>query len=104
MAAALVRITKAGATPLDGFLVALHSASSAGAAKIGRAQIEAHHQRTLAAAIKGKRAPQRAAIVLSLVMGFMVMRQVIGLTALADADPDDLEKVLTPVLRQLLEG
>src|SRR5215471_16584536 len=46
LAAAVVELTKAGATPLDGFRVMLHSASSRRAARIGRAQIEKHHQRT----------------------------------------------------------
>src|SRR5215467_6545676 len=36
LARALVQITAPGATPLDGFLILLHSASSSKAAKIGR--------------------------------------------------------------------
>src|ERR1700761_8551988 len=38
MTAALLDITRAGATPLDGFLMMLRSASSKDAAKIGRRQ------------------------------------------------------------------
>src|SRR5262245_52656233 len=41
MAAALVALTAAGATPLDGFRIMLYSASSARAAAIGREQIDA---------------------------------------------------------------
>lgn len=103
MAATLVEITKAGATPLDGFLVMLHSASSQRAAEIGREQIERHYHRVLTEALPGDDAPQRAALLLALVAGVQVMRQVIGLTALAEADPETLAKLLTPLLRQLLK-
>lgn len=104
LAAALVDQTKRGATPLDGFLITLHSASSKRAAKIGREQLEKHHQKVMTAALRGDLAPQRAALVLSLIAGFQVMRQMIGLSALADVDPKALVKVLAPVFQQLVEG
>jgi AcrR family transcriptional regulator len=104
IAAALIEQTKAGAIPLDGFLVTLHSASSKRAAKIGRKQIEKHHQKMMASALSGALAPQRAALVLSLIAGFQVMRQMIGLSALADAEPKALVKILGPVFQQLVEG
>jgi AcrR family transcriptional regulator len=104
MAAALVGLTGSGATPLDGFLIMLRSASSERAAAIGRAQIEAHHQRTMATALRGGLAAERAAVVLSLVAGFQVMRQMIGLSALADADERALVAILGPMFQQLVEG
>jgi AcrR family transcriptional regulator len=104
IAIALVEQTKAGATPLDGFLIILHSASSKRAAKIGREQIENHHQKEMAAALRGKLVPERAALVLSLIAGFQVMRQMIGLSALAEAESAALIKILSPVLQQLVEG
>ena len=104
IAATLVDITQAADTPLEGFLIMLHSASSKRAAEIGREQIEKGHQKTLADALAGDLAPQRAALVLSLVAGFQVMRQMIGLSALADAERSDLIKVLAPLLKQLIEG
>src|SRR5579863_4774958 len=104
IAAALIEQTKAGATPLDGFLITLHSASSKRAAKIGRMQIEKHHQKAVTAALRGDLAPQRAALVLSLIAGFQVMRQMFGLSALADADPKTLLKILGPVFQQLVKG
>lgn len=103
IAANLVNITRAGDTPLEGFLITLRSASSARAAEIGRAQIEAGHQRTMAAALAGDLAPQRAALILAIVSGVQVMRQMIGLSALADADPDVLVGLLQPLFRQLIE-
>jgi len=104
IAATLVDITKSGDTPLEGFLIMLHSASSKRAAEIGREQIENGHQKTMAAALSGDLAPQRAALVLSLVAGFQVMRQMIGLSALAEAEPADLIKILAPLFQQLIDG
>jgi AcrR family transcriptional regulator len=44
IASALIKQTKSGATPLDGFLITLHSASSKQAAKIALEQLQKHHQ------------------------------------------------------------
>jgi len=104
IAAALIEQTKAGATPLEGFLIMLHSASSKRAAKIGRQQIERHHQKDMTAALSGALAPQRAALVLSLIAGYQVMRQMIGLSALANAEPKALVKILGPVFQQLVRA
>lgn len=102
MARALVGLTGTQATPLDGFLIMLRSASSEEAARIARKEIEKHHQKTLAAALDGELAPQRAAIMLSLVAGFQVMRQMIGLGDLAKADPNDLVTILAPLIERLV--
>jgi AcrR family transcriptional regulator len=104
IAATLLDITNAGDTPLEGFLILLHSASSQRAAEIGREQIEKGHQRTMTAALAGDLAPQRAALVLSLVAGVQVMRQMIGLSALAKTDPKILLRLLAPVFQQLIDG
>jgi len=104
LAATLVDITQTADTPLEGFLIMLHSASSKRAAEIGREQIEKGHQKTLTSALAGDLAPQRAALMLSLVAGFQVMRQMIGLSALAEAERSDLIKVLAPLFKQLIEG
>jgi AcrR family transcriptional regulator len=104
IAATLVDITNAADTPLEGFLIMLHSASSKRAAEIGREQIENGHQKVLTAALAGDSAPQRAALILSLVAGFQVMRQMIGLSALAEAERSALIRVLAPLFQQLIEG
>lgn len=104
IASVLMDITKADDTPLEGFLIMLHSASSKRASEIGRAQIESGHQKTMTAALGGELAPQRAALILSLVAGVQVMRQMIGLSALADADPKDLVKILGPLFQALIDG
>ena len=77
-AEALVNITEKNATPLDGFLILLYSAASRRAAEIGREQIEKCHQKVMATLVKGNAAQTRAAVVLSLIAGFQVMRQVIA--------------------------
>jgi len=104
IAAALINITKKGATPFEGFQIMLRSASSERAAEIGREQIENHHQRLIAAALNGDLAPQRAAVLLSLVAGFQIMRQMIGLTPLTEADSKALVKILGPLFEQLIKG
>ena len=82
----------------------LRSASSERAARIGRKLIESHHQKRIAAALGGKLAPQRAAVMLALIAGFQLMRQVLELPALAKADAKSLVKVLGPVFDRLLAG
>ena len=104
IAAALIDRTKAGALPLDGFLIMLYSLSSKRAGAIQREQIESHHHRAMTAAIRGAMAPQRAALVLSLIAGFQVMRQMIGLSALAEADSKALKKILGPLFQLLIDG
>jgi AcrR family transcriptional regulator len=103
-AAALVNITETQAIPLEGFQIMLRSASSERAAQIGREQIEKHYQKTLAAALGGDLAAQRAAVLLSLVAGFQVMRQMIALPALAESSPKALVKILGPLFQQLMKG
>ena len=103
LAAGIVAQTARGATPLDGFLIMMHSASSAPATRIAREQIERHYHRQLSEALGGVLAPQRAAIVLAIVAGIQVMRQVIGLPALAGAKPDELIAILTPIFDQLVK-
>jgi AcrR family transcriptional regulator len=104
LARALVGLTAAGETPLEGFLIMLHSASSPRAAAIGRDQIEQRHQRVMTGALSGNLAPERAALVLALIAGVQVMRQMIGLQALVQADPQTLVELLGPMFQQLIQG
>jgi AcrR family transcriptional regulator len=104
IATALVGITKAGATPLAGFQIMLRSASSEVAAEIGREQIEKYHHKKIAGTLRGQHAAQRAAVILSLIAGFQVMRQMIGLRSLSRAEPDTLVKILAPLFQTLIDG
>jgi len=104
LARALVQVTEPGAPPLDGFLILLHSASSPQAAEIGREWVSRGHQATLEGMIAGDLTRERAAVFLSLVAGLQVMRQMMAIPALAEARPQDLEGILTPLIRALLES
>jgi len=104
IAEALVDLTRTDASPLDGFLIMHRSGSSRRAAEIGREQIETHHHKTMTAALAGTLAPQRAAVVLAIVAGIQIMRQMIGLTALSKAKRKDLVQILAPLFQQLVDG
>ena len=104
LAAALVDITQADATPLEGFQILLRSAASERAAAIGREQIERFHQQSIETALGGDLAPQRAATLIAIVAGFQMMRQMLGLAALAKGRPQELVAVLGPLLQRLLDG
>lgn len=104
LARSLVTVTTPGATPLDGFLVLFHSASSLSAGKIGRDWIGRGHQATLEKMIGGEHAVERAGLFLALVAGLQVIRQMIQIEALAEADPQTLEALLTPMIRHLVEA
>lgn len=103
LARALVKMTRADATPMDGFLITFHSASSPLAAEIGRDKIAAHHLETVAASLQGTQRAERAALILAMISGFQVMRQMIALPALADADEDELTELLGTVFERLIQ-
>ena len=58
----------------------------------------------MTAALEGAFAPERAAVALAVVAGLQVMRQMIALTALADARPEVLIAILAPIFQQLFEN
>ncbi len=103
IAAALIGQTKPGVTPLDGFLIMLRSAPNERAAGIWREQLESHHHKVLTSALGGRLAAERAALILSLIAGFQVMRQMVGLSALAGAPASGLSKILVRIFQQLVE-
>jgi AcrR family transcriptional regulator len=104
MAEALVSLTAAGGAPLEGFQIMCRSAASPRAAEIGRTQIEAHYHKVLTAALPGTHAAERAALLLAFVAGVQIMRQMIGLPALATCPPAVLTKILGPVFQHLWAG
>jgi AcrR family transcriptional regulator len=103
LARALVQVTDPQATPLDGFLILLHSASSPRAAEIAGEWVRRGHQSTLEDRLAGPHPRERAAVMLALVAGLQVMRQMLEIPALANADPMTLAAVLTPAVRALVE-
>lgn len=103
MAEALVGLTDSEVRPLDGFLILFRSTSSPIAAEIARERIAAAHLTTASGAIRGDDAPERAAIFLSIVAGFQMMRQMLRLAPLVDARPALLANLMTPVFAAILE-
>lgn len=103
MARALVAITTPGQTPLEGFQMMLRSAASETAAKIGREEIDKRYQKLLSESLRGPHAAERAALLFALVAGVQFMRQSMELSALTQATPATLTKLLIPLFEQLLE-
>ncbi len=94
LATALVGQTRPNAIPLDGLMIMLRSASNEKGAAIWREQIEKHYSAALLEVLVGEAAGERAGVILALIAGFQVMRQILMLPALADGD----ERALTTVL------
>ena len=101
-AEALVGITARDAEPLDGFQILFRSTGSETAARIARERIEHAHQAAATSVVGAGHPSERAALFLSLVAGFQLMRQVMGLDALAKADPAVLVDLLTPLIAEVL--
>lgn len=102
IAAALVAATAGEQQPLEGFLIMLHSASNPVAARISSEQTEAHHLKAVSNVILGDSANERAALVLSFIAGFQVMRQMIQLTPLVDGDASALERLVASTIDGLI--
>ncbi len=102
-AEAMVGLTGADARPLDGFLILFRSTSSPVAARIARERIAAAHQTAAESVIHGADAAERAAIFLSIVAGFQMMRQMLQLSPLVDAKPALLADLMTPVFAAILD-
>jgi AcrR family transcriptional regulator len=100
-AQALVRASAPAGTPLDGFLIMLRSASSPAAVAILREKFQAHFEARLAGTLAGERPGERAALMLAVIAGLQLMRQVIALPSLTEADPAALAADLEAVFRLL---
>jgi AcrR family transcriptional regulator len=85
---------------VDGFLLMLRSAANPRAAEILREAIERHFERHLTDLLE---IPQeRAALVLSLIAGVKLMRNVLGTTALNEADVNTLRHPIETAFESLL--
>ena len=106
LAAGVLATTRPDATPLDGSLMMVRSGSTTNprVIEIGRKQIEKMHLKTLTTALKGDNAAERAALILSLIAGVQLMRQMIGLTPLSKSSPTTLQKLLAPMIQHLVDA
>jgi AcrR family transcriptional regulator len=98
----LAALSRDIAAALDGFLIMLRSSSNERSAEIWREQIEAHYQKNLTGLLSGELAAERAALILALIAGFQVMRQLIGMKALTKANPEPLAEHLTSIIRLIV--
>ncbi|WP_104663143.1 TetR/AcrR family transcriptional regulator [Ensifer adhaerens] len=99
---ALLKVTEPEATALDGFLIMLRSISNERAVEIARAVVESHHQKNVTEALSGPDAAERAALLMSLVAGVQIMRQVVGLDALGRDRDAQLERLLGDLVARLV--
>lgn len=103
LTAALVARTAPEGAHIDGFLLMLRSVSNARAVEILREGVERHFERYLVNLLPGARAGERAGLLLSLIAGFQLMRNVLGGVTLAGADPAVLSRELEAVIHLLAE-
>jgi hypothetical protein len=61
------------------------------------------HQATLEALVEGPFPVERAGLFLALVAGLQVIRQMVEIPSLAEAEPAILEELLSPIVRLLVE-
>jgi AcrR family transcriptional regulator len=90
--------------PIDALLLILRSASNPRAAEILRENVARHIERPLKASLPGPHASERAAMIIALVVGFQLLRKVIGSKALVHASRASLSRHLTTTLQELINS
>jgi AcrR family transcriptional regulator len=90
--------------PIDPLLLILRSAPNPRAAEILRENIARHFERPLKASLPGPYASERAAMILALVVGFKLFRNVIGSKGLVHANHASLSRYLATIIRQLIDS
>jgi AcrR family transcriptional regulator len=103
LSAAVMTKTETHVEPNDAVLLLLRSAPNPRAAEILRESIARQFERPLRASLPGPKASERAATILALVAGVLLMRKVIRIKGLADANPGMLSSLLE-TLFQLVVG
>jgi AcrR family transcriptional regulator len=103
LTAAVMTKTETHVEPNDPVLLLLRSAPNPRAAEILRESIARQFARPLRASLRGPKASERAAIILALIAGVLLMRKVIRIKGLTDATPSMLSTLLE-TLFQLVVG
>lgn len=101
LAGELVHAATSERSPLDGILLLIRSAANEQAARLLR-ESAARHLKPLRDIMTGSHADERAATFLALVAGFQLMRWIIALPGLTEADPAVLESRLEELFACLL--
>ncbi|HEY0715562.1 MAG TPA: TetR family transcriptional regulator [Polyangia bacterium] len=94
----MVKDARAGGTGETAMQILIRSASNQSAAEILRAAVVQRFADPLAAALGGEERALRAALLLSVLAGFQLMRQVLKLPALTHAAPRSLTQRLEGIL------
>lgn len=102
-AAALVARSAADSDQLAPFLIMLRSASNPRSAEIVVDAIERHVGRRLARHLPGPKRQLRSDVVLSVISGVLLMRQVVGTRALNGRDVDGLTDILEAVFEAIMQ-
>ena len=87
---ALTPLTMPESRPADGFLLMIRSAANDRAARILRRKMAQYFEKPLANLLSGSRKPERVALILSIIAGIRLLRQVLMVSALANADVSTL--------------
>lgn len=103
IAARLVDLTAPGAETIDPFLLMLRSAGNARAAEIMAVAISRHAGRALTEQLSGAAADTRVMLANALIAGTWLLRTVLAVPGLADADPAELTSRLGGALEVLLD-
>jgi AcrR family transcriptional regulator len=101
-----VVMTKAEKDPerINVFFLLLRSAPNPRAAEILRDSIAQHFERPLKASLRGPKAGERAAMILAVVSGLTLFREVLGSKALAEANAASLSGGLQSMFQRLVDG
>jgi AcrR family transcriptional regulator len=86
---------------LDGYLMTIRSTSNAEALEILRTVIERYGEQPLAELLTGPHREGRAALLIAVNMGVLLMRDIIGTTALTNDETNELIPYLDAVFRAL---
>ncbi len=93
-------VAKADGDDGSAMLVLLHSASHPVAGELLRGAIERRYESPLARSLDGKDTRMRAALLLAIVAGFQLLRDVVGVRVLAKADRRRLAAMLAAALER----
>ena len=96
--------TEKDAERINVFFLLLRSAPNPRAAEILRDGIARHFERPLKALLRGPRAGERAAMILAVVAGLSLFREVIGSKALADANATSLSGDVQSMFQRLIDS
>jgi AcrR family transcriptional regulator len=103
MKAVIMRKPEPLGQPNDALLLLLRSASTPRAAEILRDTIARRMERPLKSLLRGPRAGERAAMILALILGFLLLRRVIGCKAVSDANDGSLSGEFKMMFQQLID-